>query len=213
MSIGPDQGTSATLLLRLGRPVVDQQAWEEFVRRYGPLVYRWCRHWGLQEADVEDVTQAVLARLVVRLREFRYDPGKSFRAYLRTVAGYAWRDLLDERRRVGAGSGDTAQGERLGAVEAREDLARRLDEEFDHELLERATGRIRQRVGPRTWDAFRLTALEGIPGAAAAERLGMGVYAVFKAKNRVQKMLRDEVARLEADPSSDVPAATRRAAP
>ena len=123
--------TSPTLLHRLRDPVRDQQAWAELVRRYGPLVYRWCRHWGLQEADVEDVTQAVLAKLVVRLREFEYDPGKSFRAYLKTVARYTWQDLVEDRRRAGAGAGDTAHVELLNGVQARDDLERRLAEEYE----------------------------------------------------------------------------------
>ena len=198
MGSSPDQPTSATLLARLRDPAADPQAWAEFVRRYGPLVYRWCRHWNLQEADAQDVTQDVLARLVVRLRDFEYDPAGSFRAYLKTVAGFVWRDLLQRRRKAGVGTGDTAHQERLGAVAARDDLARRLDEEFDRELLERASERVRARVEPGTWEAFRLTALEGVPGAAAAARLGVGVYAVFQAKSRVRRMLRDEVAALEA---------------
>ncbi len=53
----------------------------------------------------------------------------------------------------------------------------------------------------RTWDAFRLTALEGLSGAEAAGRLGMKVAAVYVARSEVQKRLRDEVRRLEgADP-------------
>jgi RNA polymerase sigma-70 factor (ECF subfamily) len=190
--------TSATLLARLRDPAVDAEAWAEFVRRYGPLVYRWCRHWRLQEADAQDVTQDVLARLVVRLRDFQYDPARCFRAYLRTVAGYAWRDLLADRRRREVARGDTAQRDLLEGVEARDDLARRLDEEYDRELLERATERVRARVEPKTWEAFRLTAVEGLAGAAAAERLGLGVYSVFQARSRVQRMLRQEVADLEA---------------
>ena len=198
MDNSPDQRTSATLLARLSDPTVDQASWAEFVRRYGPMVYRWCQHWQLQEADAQDVTQTVLVRMVVRLRDFEYDPGRSFRAYLRTVAGFAWRDLIQERRRAGVGSGDTAHRELLGEIAARDDLARRLDEEFDRELLEAATARVQARVEPNTWEAFRLTAHEGLAGAEAAERLGVGVYAVFKAKSRVQQMLRDEVAALEA---------------
>jgi RNA polymerase sigma-70 factor (ECF subfamily) len=188
--------TSATLLRRLRRPEIDQEAWAEFVRRYGPQIYRWCRHWNVQEADAEDVTQAVLARLVVKLRDFEYDATRSFRAYLKTLAGYAWRDLLEGRRRAGAGSGDTGCLERLQTVEARDDLLRRLEEEFDRELLEEATQRVRARVEAHTWEAFRLTALEGLPGADAAARLQMKVYTVFKAKSKVQKMLQEEVARL-----------------
>jgi RNA polymerase sigma-70 factor (ECF subfamily) len=162
------------------------------------MVYRWCSRWGLQEADAQDVTQDVLTRLVVRLRDFRYDPSRSFRAYLRTVAGYAWRDLLDDRRRREVGRGDTTHVELLDKVEARDDLAHRLDEEFDRELLDRATERVRDRVESQTWEAFRLTAIEGLSGVEAAARLGMGMFAVFKARERVQKMLRGEVAALEA---------------
>jgi RNA polymerase sigma-70 factor (ECF subfamily) len=193
-----DPRTSATLLGRLSEPAADPYAWEEFVRRYGPRVYRWCLNWKLQEADAQDVTQTVLTRLVVRLRDFRYDPSRSFRAYLRTVAGYAWRDLLEERRKAGAGSGDTAHLDLLAEVEARDDLAQRLDEEFDRELLEQATARVRARVEPKTWEAFRLTAVEGLSGADAAARLGLAVYNVFKAKSRVQQMLQREVADQEA---------------
>jgi RNA polymerase sigma-70 factor (ECF subfamily) len=182
----------------LRAPAVDQEAWAELVRRYGPLVYRWCRHWNLQEADAQDVTQAVLAKLVVRLREFEYDPARSFRAYLKTVARFTWQDLVEDRRRAGAGAGDTAHLELLAEVAARDDLARRLDEEYDRELLDRAGERVRSRVEPHTWEAFRLTAHEGLPGAEAAERLGLPVYVVFKARNRVQKMLQDEIAHMEA---------------
>ena len=41
-------------------------------------------------------------------------------------------------------------------------------------------------------------ALEGLPGAAVAERLGRKVAHVFVAKSEVQKMLAEEVRRLEA---------------
>ena len=193
-----DLRTSITLLERLGREETDQQAWAEFVRRYGRQIYRWCRRWKLQEADAEDLTQNVLVRLHARLRTFRYGPAQSFRAYLKALTHYAWCDLVQGNRRPGAGSGDSAVLDRLQTVEARDDLVRRLDEEFDQELLAEAAERVRRRVEPHTWEAFRLTALEGLSGAAAAEQLGMKVVTVFKAKSKVQKMLQEEVARLGA---------------
>src|SRR5262245_5173527 len=97
--------TSITLLRRLRQEPADQEAWAEFVRRYGPQVYRWCRRWGLQEADAEDVTQAVLVRLSARMRTFTHDPARSFRAYLRTLARYAWCDYLEASKQPGAGGG------------------------------------------------------------------------------------------------------------
>jgi RNA polymerase sigma-70 factor (ECF subfamily) len=57
--------------------------------------------------------------------------------------------------------------------------------------------RVRLRVAPRTWEAFRLTALEGLSGAEAARRLEMQVAAVYMAKRNVQKKLREESRRLE----------------
>jgi RNA polymerase sigma-70 factor (ECF subfamily) len=192
-----DLRTSASLLVRLRQPETDQQAWAEFVHRYGPLLHRWCKHWKLQEADIEDVSQAVLAKLVSKLQAFEYDPARSFRAYLKTLTHYAWLDLLEGRQRAGAGAGGSACLELLASLEARDDLLRRLDEEFDQEVLEEATARVRARVEPHTWEAFRLTALEGLPGAAVAARLAMKVYTVFKAKSKVQKLLQEEVARLE----------------
>jgi RNA polymerase sigma-70 factor (ECF subfamily) len=198
MAEEPCSQTSPTLLLRLRVPEIDQEAWAEFDRRYRPLIRGWCLRWRLQDADAQDVTQAVMARLAARLRAFAYDPARSFRAYLKTVTGYAWRDLLEDRRRAGEGAGDTGHLELLNGVEAREDLERRLEEEYDRELLEEATRAVRLRVEPHTWEAFRLTAVEGLPGAEVAARLGLAIYVVFKARSKVQKMLRDAVARLEA---------------
>jgi RNA polymerase sigma-70 factor (ECF subfamily) len=201
-----DSGTRITLLGRLRHNPGDQQAWGEFVRQYGPRIYAWCSHWGLQEADAQDVTQNVLLRLAQKMRDFSYDPSRSFRAWLKTLAQRAWADFLDARKRAGLGSGDSSVLRLLGAVEARQDLLSRLDEEFDRELLEQAIARVRLRVAPQTWEAFRLTAVEGLSGADAAERIPMQVAQVFVAKRRVQKMLQGELERLGAQGSPGGPA-------
>ena len=189
--------TSTTLLRRLRQDPADQAAWVEFVRRYGPEVYRWCRRWGLQEADAEDVTQAVLVRLSARMRTFTHDPARSFRAYLMTLARYAWCDFLETRKQPGAGVGGSDVRGLLETVEAGDDLVRRLDEQFDQEVLAEAQARVQQRVEPHTWEAFRLTALEELSGAEAAARLGLKVATVYKAKSKVQQMLQEEVSRLD----------------
>jgi RNA polymerase sigma-70 factor (ECF subfamily) len=191
------EATSTTLLGRLRSNPSDQAAWGEFVRRYGPLIYRWCRHWHLQEADAQDVTQAVLVKLAGKMRTFTYDPARSFRAYLKTLARYAWCDFLQDSRRPGAGAGGSDVLQLLETVAAGDDLVRRLNEQFDQEVLALAQDQVRQRVEPHTWEAFRLTALEGLSGADTAARLGIKVATVFKAKSKVQKMLQEEIARLE----------------
>jgi len=167
------------------------------VRRYGQQIYRWSRAYGLQEADAQDVTQTVLVKLTEKLRSFCYDPARSFRAYLKTLTHYAWCDFLELHKRPGAGSGDSAMVQTLQTVEARDDLVQHLNAAFDRELLEEASEQVRQRVEPHTWEAFRLTALEGLSGAEVATRLSMKVATVFKARSKVQQMLQEEIARRE----------------
>jgi RNA polymerase sigma-70 factor (ECF subfamily) len=185
--------TDASLLARLGQGPADQGAWSEFAARYGPRIDAWCRRWGLQAADAQDVTQAVLIQLAAKMGSFKYDPSRSFRGWLRTLAHHAWSDFISDRNKAGAVSGYEA----LHSVPARDDLQTRLEEAFDLELLELATARARQRVAPNTWEAFRLTAIEGLSGAEAAQQLHMQVAAVFKAKSNVQKMLQETVQELE----------------
>jgi RNA polymerase sigma-70 factor (ECF subfamily) len=191
MADRPDSRTSTTLLERLQTTPGDPDAWAEFVRRYAPKIRAWCSSWGLQPADVDDVTQAVLTRLVVAIRTFRYDPGQRFRAWLKTVTHHVWLDLAASGRPLGGGAGHDR--DILDNLEARTDLERRLAEAFDTERLELAMQRVQQRVAPATWDAFRLTALEGLSGAEAGRRLGMPAAHVFVAKHRVQKLLKEEV--------------------
>jgi RNA polymerase sigma-70 factor (ECF subfamily) len=80
------------LLIQLRQDSCDQVDWEEFVERYRWHLYRWCRGWRLQDADAEDVTQNILVKLTQNLRAFTYDPSRSFRGWLKTVAHHARRD-------------------------------------------------------------------------------------------------------------------------
>ena len=197
MSDASDSRTRVSLLDRLCRNPDDQSTWNEFVSRYSPKIYGWCRRWRLQEADAQDVTQIVLLQLATKMRRFSYDPTRSFRAWLKTLTQHAWSDFVADRQRAVTATGDSQTMEALGTLEARKDLETCLEEAFDLELMELATLRVRQQVEPRTWEAFRLTALEGLSGAEAAAHLGMRVDAVFKAKSNVKKLLQEQIRQLE----------------
>jgi RNA polymerase sigma-70 factor (ECF subfamily) len=194
---GPE--TSPTLLGQLRLNPTDEAAWRKFVALYGGHIAAWCRTWGLQDADAEDVTQATLLRLVNVLQSFEYDPAKMFRGWLKTVTYRVWLDLVRKYRR-------TLTGEQEGpdpfdSVAARDELSTAIEAAYEKELLEIASARVRLRVQPKTWDAFRLTALENIPAPVAAERLGMKLTTVYKARNNVQKMLREEIQFIEDRPA------------
>lgn len=186
--------TRITLLERIARRApLDEHAWQEFVDQYSPMIYRWCRRWGLQDADAKDVTQQVLASLPSKIAAFKYDPSGSFRAWLRTIAHHAWSDFVGRSRRQRAASGSLDVGGIIGSIDARSDLGQRLKAEFDLELLEQAVKRVRERVEPTTWEAYRLTAWDEVPAAEVAARLEKKIATIYVARSKVQRMLREEI--------------------
>ncbi len=197
MASDPRSDTRVTLLVKLKQDPQDQLAWTEFVSHYGPKIFGWCRKWCTQEADAQDVTQIVMLKLAEKMKTFSYDPTRSFRGWLRTLAHHAWSDFMASRNRPGQGSGDEEVHRMLLTAEARDDLVKHMEEQYDRELLEMASDRVRLRVAPQTWDAFFLTAVEGLSGVEAAARVGMQVSQVFVAKHRVQKLLREEIQRAD----------------
>jgi RNA polymerase sigma-70 factor (ECF subfamily) len=194
--------TRVTLLHRLNQNPGDQLSWGEFVRLYGPAIRSWLTHWGLQEADAQDVTQNVLLRLTAKLPQFKYDPSRSFRGWLKTLTHHAWHDFVTESGYRNRGSGDTSILDQLQSVAAREDLTARVEAEFDKELLEVALGRARARVASNTWEAFKLSALEGVGPQVVADKLGVRVSQVYLAKHRVQKLVQEEIRILEGNAAS-----------
>jgi RNA polymerase sigma-70 factor (ECF subfamily) len=197
MGKAADARTGSTLLTLLRNPA-DPQAWEAFVDRYTPIVASWCRRWNLQFADIQEVTQEVLLKLALYIHKFSYDPAKGhFRGWLMTLARNVWRDLQENRRRAGGGSGDPQIQRLLEEQEDRNGLAEALDQGFLMELYEEAQARVQLRVSRATWQAFQLLVLEGYSGADVATTLHMKLATVYTAKSRVQKMLQEEVRKLE----------------
>ncbi len=64
-----DDLTALVISARTG----DEQAWDDLVERYAPLIWSICRRYGLGRADAEDAGQSVWLRLVDHLASIR-DP-------------------------------------------------------------------------------------------------------------------------------------------
>jgi DNA-directed RNA polymerase specialized sigma24 family protein len=68
---GPQSDTRITLHGRLRAKPDDPAVWSEFVDWCGRNIHAWCRAWGLQEPDAQDVTQEVfLLNLSVKMHLF-----------------------------------------------------------------------------------------------------------------------------------------------
>jgi RNA polymerase sigma-70 factor, ECF subfamily len=193
MAISSDSNSvSSTLLdqLRAGRP----EAWERFVRLYSPVVYRWCRRSGLTADDAADVFQEVLSAVMLHLSDFHRDGSRdSFSGWLAAITRNKVRDLYRRRRgKAEARGGTTAQlqmAEIPQPPEPSEELIR-PDAESAAWLSRRALDLIRAEFENRTWDAFWRVTIQGQPSSQVAEDLKMSIPAVYTAKSRVLRRLR-----------------------
>jgi RNA polymerase sigma-70 factor (ECF subfamily) len=188
-------GRSTLLILRLLECPTDAAAWGEFVQRYAGIIYAWCRRYGLQDADAQDVTQIVFAALLSRLQGFDRSKAR-FRSWLYRIVQNAVRDWCQDRARREEKGTESAR-QLLASQPARRDLKERLTEEFDLELLEVAEASVRLKVSPQTWNAYWFRCKDGLSLRQAAERIGIPAGHVSKYALRVQGMVARELAILD----------------
>jgi len=184
------QTTSVSLLERL-RKRDEQEAWERFVQLYSPLLSHWARRLGLDGQDADDLVQDVFIVLVQKLPEFRYDASQHFRGWLWTVIHNKWR----ERGRRPAPPTPTPLEALDGATEP--DVADVVSEaEYQAYLLKRALELGRGEFQETTWRAFWECVVADRSTAEVALELGLSENAVYLAKGRVLRRLRQELAGL-----------------
>jgi RNA polymerase sigma-70 factor (ECF subfamily) len=192
--------TRATLLARLkdGR---DTEAWREFARLYGPVIYSFARNRGLQDADAADLMQEVLRSVARNAGRMDYDPARgTFRGWLYTVTRNKVYNFLSAQKNKAKGVGDSSAVERLDAVpDHREDADGVWDLEYQRRVSARAMERVKDEFHANTWKAFWQTAVEGKAAGDVGKALKMTAGAVYVAKSRVLARLRDEVQKMEAE--------------
>lgn len=191
--------TSATLLLRL-RDATDGVAWSQFLEDYGPMLYRFARSRGLQDADASDLVQDVMRSVGMAIGQLDYEQEKGgFRAWLFTITRNKLYSFFEKRRRSGPTGNDTAQFKLLSqAADGRSELEEQWEREHQIQLAAKAMEIVRPDSQPQTWSAFELTAINGLSAADAGHQLGMSSGAVYVAKSRVTARLRTEIERLTA---------------
>ncbi len=113
--------------------------------------------------------------------------------WLCTLTQHAWSDLLSSRER----KFETDAMMRLSTIEARDDLAMRLNDLFDQEILEEASCRVQLETPPHYWEIFQLLAVEGLSGSEVAKRFDLKVATVFAIRSKVQTRLREAIRKLE----------------
>jgi RNA polymerase sigma-70 factor (ECF subfamily) len=161
----------------------------------------------LQDADAADVTQDVMSSVATGIRRFEYDPGRgSFRGWMAAVTRNKLRSFFAARERLPAAVSDSIV-EKLADESMTETEEAEWNHDFRRRVFEWAAGCVRGEVEAATWEAFRLTAIEGAPGAAVAGQLQMSIGTVYVARSRVLARLRSLVA--EVSDESPLPDSLR----
>jgi RNA polymerase sigma-70 factor (ECF subfamily) len=189
--------TRPSLLVRI-RDTRDTESWGQFVDVYGPLIYRYARSRGLQDADAADLVQDVLVEVGRSIPVFQYQPERGrFRDWLGTLTRRQLGLLLEKRARGGKVNGEAVR------IALEQISAGQTDTEwitaFQARVLQAAMERIRPHFHVDTWRAFERTWLEHQPVADVAVQLGMQPDSVYVAKSRVLKRLTEEVLALAED--------------
>lgn len=192
---------------------MDEDAWRRFVRVYGPLVRHWCREHGLQDADAEDVGQNVLRSVANAIGKFdrRRGPG-SFRAWLRVVTINKVRDFARKNAGEPSATGGSDAAAMLGDIADPASLAEDASDPASaaerEQLLKRSIEALLAECEEGTRQAFWRVVVERQSASETAKELGMTVNAVYLAKSRILRRLRDEFADLvDLSPSDAAQAA------
>ena len=192
----PYPTTRTTLLNRLNR---DEAAWGEFFDRYRTAIADIGRYKGLSPDECSDLVQNVMIRFHRKVEAgFQYDPSLAkFRTFFsRLVKGCVY-DLLRLREKRGVPLDGIAAEDDGGRPDELLDMA--LLEKWRTIIREEALLELAQRVDAKTFQAFELYALEDRPVKETAELLNLSADSIYVAKNRCMKILRETVARLNAE--------------
>src|SRR4051794_3204185 len=189
--------THVSLLRALGEEGHREDAWAVFQACYREVILGWCRRCGLDLHTAEDLTQEILIKLLEALPRHEHDPDRGrFRSWLKAVVHNVLADQGRRQRRrleIGGVGGSTAL-ERVGDLpgpEAVEELSVAVDRRtaaWEALVLDR----VRARVEPKSWAAFCQRMIERRPAAEVAAELGLTVGAVYKAAERIKRMVIQE---------------------
>lgn len=178
--------TSLTLLQRVEQG--DATATQHLVFLYRPLVLRWCRMRGLNDADAEDVSQEVFWSVVRALPSFSREHPGSFRGWMRQITT---RKIIDRSRRntspaVG-GTDFQKQLQELPAPEAESESNAATERQL---LMRQAAQLLEMEFSQTTWRAFYLAEVEQRAAADICQELNLSPGAFRVAKSRVRAKLR-----------------------
>ncbi|MBR6372340.1 MAG: sigma-70 family RNA polymerase sigma factor [Victivallales bacterium] len=167
-----------------------QQAWNDFVDYYSPLIALRAKDFGLTTEEYEELRQNVCLTVFQKDLTGQYDEKIGhFRTYLRKIINNSAIDILRKRK-------PTLSIENASQI-PEEESEDKFEEEWRHFIYEKALQIVRQNCDNVTYMAFDLYARKGMPVKDVARTLQISKDQVFQAKSRTLKRLKETIADLE----------------
>ncbi len=186
---------SSTLLKLLKTD--DPNAWRRLLRLFGPVVYGWCRQTGLQSHDASDVGQEVFRAVAAGISRFQRErKGDSFRGWLWTITRSKIQDHWRRRQSRPEARGGSSAREQMERIPAPDWHESADSTDGGASVSRRALEFLRAEFGERTWRAFWRTTVGRQRPEEVAAALGTTVNAVYLARSRVLRRLREEFGEL-----------------
>lgn len=190
---------TSTYLLDALRDPQNHSAWLRFDERYRPLVVHYACRLGLRPEDAEDAAQQTLLAFNTAYQRGQYDRAKGrLRHWLFGIAHNEIHSVLRrlpnrEKQIVDQGDCDSF----FDALRDEDQLERIWEEEWRRAVLQECLAHARRTFEPRTLAAFELYAWKGWPAPRVAEHLGISENAVFLAKHKILKSIRQLLPMME----------------
>ncbi|WP_165223288.1 RNA polymerase sigma factor [Aquisphaera insulae] len=183
--------TRKSLLIRAREG--DQGAWDDLHTLYRPLIVGWLHRQSIAARDVDDLVQEIFVAVYHGLPTFNHSGREgAFRAWIRTIAmNHSCNFWRSPARRVGTPGGPDADEALRQLEDPESELWQFWEKEHDRHLLQCLLEMMEIEFEPATMQAFRRVALEGATGLEAAKELGLSVGAVYTARSRVLRRLRE----------------------
>lgn len=189
--------TRISLIVRLAN-VDDAHAWEEFVEIYQEFIYRYAIRRGCQHSDAQEFTQNVLVGIAKAICNWTPDSERAkFRTWLFRIARNQFANQIRKRTIEFDFDFDTWRTIELRCCKLTKDNFSSDDAaEYAKTKMDWALTIVREQVHCQTWDAFRMSYLEGMPIKEVAENLRLNPGQVYVSRSRVVKKLKAVVAQL-----------------
>ncbi|MFK7769806.1 MAG: sigma-70 family RNA polymerase sigma factor [Mariniblastus sp.] len=176
------------------RNISDQRSWDEFIRRYTPRVFSWCKNHSLSDPQASVLTQQVLVQLVEVMRKTDFVPRRSnFRVWVKKVITRAMNALFGDQQ----SSEIRPEFFPLLGDNAIAALTDQFETAYEEELLQVAESKARSRLPANIWNVYFEITSHQKSAAQVANQFGTTVAEVYIAKNKVIKVLRDIIRQLE----------------